>query len=393
MTTISRKILVVEDDIEFCDNLTDILELENYEVTVVHNADDAIREVKEGNYPVVIQDLRLPGEGGTSILKRIKEILPQTQVIIMTAFASIETAIDALERDAYAYLVKPMNMKELIITIDRAFQDVTIKIEKDNLLKELTRASIKMVEQNLEIMKKNRELEIRNDELASLIYAISHDLKSSLVTFHGYLDFLNESDLDAGSKKFVDRLLYTANKMSGQIKDLLQVATDGNISDSGTVINICELVREIVEEISPGIRKKDAKITISEDMPEVFYSRKRLKRVFENLMTNAFKFSYGNENQEVEIGWKSDEKSDKYIFYVRDNGIGIEQAYHEKIFGIFEKLEEIPGIEGSGIGLSVVRRIIQNQNGKIWLESEKGQGSTFYFTVDRNIPLIKEDER
>jgi signal transduction histidine kinase len=383
MSLLARRILVVEDDMEFCDNLTDILELENYEVTVVHTSDDAIREVKAGNYPVVIQDLRLPGECGTSILKKIKEMLPQTQVIIMTAFASIETAIDALERDAYAYLVKPMNMKELIITIDRAFQDASIKLEKDNLLGELTQASIKMVEQNLEIMKKNRELEIRNDELASLIYAISHDLKSSLVTFHGYLDFLSESEMDPDAKKYMDRLLYTANKMSGQIKDLLQVATNGNITEPKTMINTFELVKEILDEIPPGIKKKDAEIIVAPDLPEVFYSRKRLLRVFENLLTNAFKFSVKGESQKIEIGWLPDDKSDKYIFYVRDNGIGIEKNFHEKIFGIFEKLDEVPGIEGSGIGLSIVKRILQNNNGDIRIESEKNQGSTFYFTVEK----------
>ncbi|MCD4785422.1 MAG: response regulator [Candidatus Eremiobacteraeota bacterium] len=375
---LSRNILIVEDDEALCDNLSDILEMENYIIKIVGNAEDAYRAIENSTFPVVLLDLRLPGQSGTTILKRIKKLYPDTQVIIMTAHASVETAIDALEQDAFAYLRKPVNIKELIITIGRASQDAIFKMEKELLLQQLTVANEKMKVQN-------RELEERNDDLASFIYTVSHELKSSLVTFQGYLQFINEMELDSNLRGFMKRLQVTTEKMGSYIKDLLQISRVRNIIQEQKIVKPEEIIREIIEDLPPGIKRKDADIIVDDNFPEVLYNPRQMKQVFENLITNALNFIDNNTKPRVEAGWYEDSIENKYVFFIKDNGIGIEQAYHNKIFDIFQQLGDIPNPEGTGVGLSIVKRIINRDQEKIWVESEKGKGSSFYFTVKKPI--------
>lgn len=371
-----RNILIVEDDEALCDNLSDILEMENYMIKIVGNADSAFRTIDNNTFPIVLLDLRLPGQSGTTILKRIKKLYPDTQVIIMTAHASVETAINALEQDAFAYLIKPVNIKELIIIINRAFQDADIKMEKELLFQELTVANEKMKVQN-------RELEEKNDDIASFIYTVSHELKSSLVTFQGYLQFINEMDLDSNLRGFMERLQVTTEKMSSYIKDLLQISRVRNIGQEQEIVKPEVIIREIIEDLPPGIKRQSPDMIVNDNFPEVFYNPRQMKQVFENLITNAIKFIGENTQPRVEVGWYEDKAGNKYVFFVKDNGIGIESAYHGKIFDIFQQLGEIPNPEGTGVGLSIVKRIINRNQEKIWVESNKGKGSTFYFTVKK----------
>jgi len=378
-----RNILILEDDEALCDNLRDILEMENYIVKIVGSADSAFNIIEDYSFPVVLLDLKLPGQSGISFLKRIKKLFPDTQVIIMTAHASVETAIDALEHDAFSYLIKPVNMKELIIIIERAFQNARTKMEKELLLKKLTVANEKMIIQN-------RELEEKNEDLASFIYTVSHELKSSLVTFQGYLQFVEEMGLDQDLRKLVRRLQATSEKMSGYIKDLLQISRVRSMEQEQKLIKVEDVIQEIIEDLPPGIKREEPDIIVHSNFPRVLYSQRQMKQIFENLITNALNFIDKEIKPRVEIGWYEDSINDKYVFFVRDNGIGIEEVFHNKIFDIFQQLGEIPNPEGTGVGLSIVRRIINKNQGKIWVESEKGKGSTFYFTVNKPIKRDKK---
>lgn len=174
-------ILIVEDDEALCDNLSDILEMENYLIRIAGNADEAFSEMDKNTFPIILLDLRLPGHSGITMLKRIKKLYPETQVIIMTAYASTETAIDALQHDAFAYLIKPVNIKELVIIIDRAFKDADIKKEKEFLFQELNVANEKM-------RVKNRELGMKNEHLIKVL----DDLDNKKSTMSQYVEKLEK---------------------------------------------------------------------------------------------------------------------------------------------------------------------------------------------------------
>lgn len=378
-----KNILVVEDDADFSDNLRDILEEKQFNVRTAGNAEDAIKTVITNQVPVVLLDIKLPGRSGISILQEIKKIKPDTLVVVMTAFASLETAISALKQDAYSYLIKPINMDELLILLNRAFVEAQNKLEKERLFIELAAANKKMEMQNQEIIEKNRELQERNEELAAFFYTLSHDLKSSVVTFHGYLDFLSDMDLNPDVKELIERLRITSIKMSNHIKGLLKIPRSGEIDEDKEYINPGEIAEVIFMETPPNMKPLNLKTIVQPGFPIVYYNRKNMEQILENLIGNALKFIGNNSHPVIEVGFNGDEKGKKYIFFVKDNGIGIETAYQEKIFQIFHQINEIPNPNGTGVGLSIVKRIVNNNNGSIWVESEKGKGSTFFFTVQK----------
>ena len=225
------------------------------------------------------------------------------------------------------------------------------------------------------------ELERKNAELERFSYTVSHDLKSPLITIKGFLGFLEE-DAKAGNREQMEtdiaRIQHAADIMQNLLGDLLQLSSIGRIVNSPTRISFRDLVRETVELAGAEIRKKEVDLEIAPDLPDVYGDRARLLEVMQNLVENAVKFMGSQAEPKVEIGVRYDHATP--VFFVRDNGIGIDPKYHQKIFGLFEKLDK--NTEGTGVGLALVKRIIDHHGGRIWVESEgAGKGSTFWFTL------------
>jgi PAS domain S-box-containing protein len=223
------------------------------------------------------------------------------------------------------------------------------------------------------------ELEVKNAEMERFVYTVSHDLKSPLVTIVGYLGYL-EQDIEKGSeakiKKDTQRIYQAADKMQALLKDLLDLSRVGRVMNPPEVFPFEDAVREAVSLVQGIIRERGVDVEIGPRMPNVNGDRKRLVELLQNLIDNAVKYG-GKSDPRIEIGHAGTE--DKFsIFYVRDNGIGIEAQFLDKIFGLFEKLDATT--EGAGVGLAIARRIVEVHGGRIWVESEPGKGSKFYFT-------------
>ena len=229
------------------------------------------------------------------------------------------------------------------------------------------------------------ELESKNAELERFTYTVSHDLKSPLVTITGFLGFLEKDALSGDQfkvKKTVERITTAAQKMQSLLNDLLELSRVGRIMNLPEHVPCEEIVREAVERVRGRLDAKHAQIKIQEDLPVVYGDRIRLVEVLQNLIDNAAKYADPQSPLCIEIGTRSTDGSST-IFFVHDNGIGINPQFHERIFGLFNKLD--PLTEGTGIGLTLVKRIIEVHGGQIWVESELGQGATFYFTLP-NMP-------
>jgi PAS domain S-box-containing protein len=226
-----------------------------------------------------------------------------------------------------------------------------------------------------------KELELKNTELESFNYTVSHDLKSPLITIKGFIGML-ENDLTSGNKEKLDsnlqRIKEAADKMASLLEDLLALSKIGQVASPRVEIPFQMLISEALALLSGSIEKSKIQIIVQPDLPVVYGVHRRLVEVLQNLIENAIKFMGGQNKPRIEIGMIR--KEDKIIFFVKDNGIGIEPRYHETIFGLFNKLNARS--EGTGIGLALVKRIIEVHGGKIWIES-KGfkKGSTFCFTI------------
>jgi PAS domain S-box-containing protein len=227
------------------------------------------------------------------------------------------------------------------------------------------------------------ELEAKNAELERFTYTVSHDLKSPLITIQGFLGFLKQ-EIEEGNieraKADITRIAGAAAKMHQLLSDLLELSRVGRLMNSPQKVSFGELAREAVSMVTGRLTERGVVIDIAPDMSEVYGDRARLREVLENLLDNAVKYMGEQPQPRVEIGVRCD--SGETVFFVRDNGVGIDPKYQDKVFGLFEKLDHRS--EGTGVGLAIVKRIVEVHGGRIWVESEGiGQGSTFCFTLPR----------
>lgn len=225
------------------------------------------------------------------------------------------------------------------------------------------------------------ELEAKNAELERYAYTVSHDLRSPLVTIKGFIGFIEKS-ARAGRLEAVyadlKRISDAADRMDALLRDLLELSRIGRMINKLQFTPLSEIVREAREATDGMLQKKNVTLYVQTGLPVVFGDRPRLVEVFQNLIDNAAKYMGAESDPRIEIGVES-VQDDLATIFVRDNGIGIPPEYHERVFGLFEKLDA--GSEGTGIGLALVRRIVEFHEGRIWLESAPGLGSTFKFTL------------
>ncbi len=225
------------------------------------------------------------------------------------------------------------------------------------------------------------ELEAKNSEMERFTYTVSHDLKSPLITIQGFLGML-EKDTAAGSaermKDDMARIQSAVEKMSQLLDELLELSRIGRLVNPPQRISMVELAQAAVEINAGRIAARDIEVDIDAELPAAFGDQPRLLEVLQNLIDNAAKFLGDRPSPRIEIGFR--QQNDETIYYVKDNGGGIDPRYQEKIFGLFERLDQ--SIEGTGIGLALVKRIIDVHGGRIWVESEGlGHGATFCFAL------------
>jgi signal transduction histidine kinase len=228
------------------------------------------------------------------------------------------------------------------------------------------------------------ELEANNAELERFTYTVSHDLRNPLVTIKGFLGMLDkdirENRQDRVQTDF-QRIAGAADKMDELLSDLLELSRIGRIVHPPEKVDLVELTRDALEMLDARIHSRNVSIQISPDLPAIYGDRLRLREVFENLISNAIKYMGDQPNPVIEIGTRG--APNESIIFIKDNGIGIEERYQSRVFALFEKLN--PNIEGTGIGLALVKRIIEVHGGRVWVESDGlEKGSTFCFTIPEN---------
>ncbi len=224
-------------------------------------------------------------------------------------------------------------------------------------------------------------LEAQNAELERFTYTVSHDLKSPLITLKGYLGLLKEDLVGERSETVEDdisRMAGAADKMGRLLEELLELSRIGRVVTSPKDVPLGELAREALELVEGRIAEGDVQVDVAADLPVIFGDRPRLLEVLQNLIDNAAKYMGDQARPRIEIGARL--VDGETICYVRDNGVGVDPRYHQKIFGLFDQLDQ--KAEGTGIGLALVKRIVEVHGGRIWVESEgRQEGSTFCFTL------------
>lgn len=283
----------------------------------------------------------------------------------------------------------PMLSKESIIGImsisnpeGAAFTDTHIRVLES--IGNLTAIAFEKGKLYEETLAKSREIERRNKELDDFTYVVSHDLKEPLISIEGFAKILQadyQPVLAAEGQEFLDSIMGSAVRMKGLINDLLLLSRVGRTSEAFKEVSIQEVIDEIRDDFSFTMRQKNVSFIVQEGLPSVLGIEAHLKIVFRNLIGNALKFT-DKAQPVVEIGFQIGENN-SYLFHVKDNGIGIDKEFHEKIFVIFQRLHRREQYEGTGAGLAIVKKIIELHRGSIRVESEPGKGTTFFFALPR----------
>ncbi len=224
-------------------------------------------------------------------------------------------------------------------------------------------------------------LENKNIELERFNYTVSHDLKTPIVTIKGFIGLLgyhiaggNKEDM----KSDLGRISSAADQMSKLLEGLLEISRIGRKMNPSQDISLFELTNEILGLFTISIEDKNIQVNVSPDLPVVYGDHQRFFEIMQNLIGNSIKYMGNQPKPQIEIGVYN--KSDETIIYVKDNGIGIDPKYHERVFGLFNQLHRHH--DGTGIGLAIVKRIVEFYGGRIWIESEgEGKGTTFCFTL------------
>jgi PAS domain S-box-containing protein len=230
------------------------------------------------------------------------------------------------------------------------------------------------------------QLEARNAEMERFTYTVSHELKTPLVTISGFVGLL-QRDLverdEARVREDLDTLVQAVARMQRRLDELLELSRVGRIVHPTDDLDLMQLVGEAAEGLDYWMKERGVELVVAEDLPPVRADRSRLLIAVRNLLENAVKFAGDAASPRIELG--GHEEGDDTVIFVRDNGIGIDPTRAEAVFGLFDQLD--PSQEGTGVGLALVKRVIDAHGGEVWVDSEgEGHGSTFWITLPRRTP-------
>jgi len=233
-------------------------------------------------------------------------------------------------------------------------------------------------------MRVEQELRKRNEELNSFVHVVSHDLKTPIIAVQGFSSRLSqqfEEQLGEKGRKYLTQIETSAQRMERLVSDLLALSRLGRVACSFEKIPSWGIIRNVTAALRPKFKEKGIRLTLGDDFPIVLCDGDRIHQVFDNLVVNAIKHLGETEDPEIEIGHEDGGTSQR--FFVKDNGRGIDPKYHQKIFEMFERLAQTEDKQGTGLGLAIVEKIVESHGGKVWVESSKGKGATFYFTLPK----------
>ncbi|MBI5278107.1 MAG: response regulator [Burkholderiales bacterium] len=415
------KILIAEDSPTQAQRLRHILERQGYTVAVAGNGRQALEMAPAFAPALIVSDVVMPEMDGYELVRRIKDDarLCDTPIILVTTMSDPQDVIRGLECGADNFVLKPYEERYLIgrvryVLANREFhqpQDGGLGVELYfnskrhyitagrlqilNLLLSTYDAAIQrnkeLQHSKEELQSLNARLEGANRELESFSYSVSHDLRAPLRSINGYSQMLardSASTLSPEARRYLGIITDASVQMDQLIDDLLEFSRMGRAELRESIVDPEALAREVVQTLDRANEGRTIVWQIA-PLPPVLGDASMLRQVFANLLGNAVKYTRPRDPARIEIS-SAGEEDGRVVVSVRDNGVGFDMQYADRLFGVFQRLHRADEFEGTGIGLASVRRIVERHGGRVWAEGRPGEGATFHFTLGR--PVAGEAE-
>lgn len=357
------RVLVVDDEPGMRDFLVYELQEEGYQTAFACDGEDAIERIKKEDFQVVITDMKMPKMDGLELLEAAKKINPYLEFIVVTGYAHVENAVMAMKKGAYDLLQKPYELSEILAVVEKAFEKSELRQDRD-IARELSRA--------------------KSEFLATM----SHEIRTPMNAVIGMSDLLEETPLSIEQREYVQILKRGGETLMNLINNILDLSKveSGNLELEKTEFNLKELSEQVMELMAYRAHEKGLELAfqISSEVPiKLMGDPNRLKQVIVNLIGNALKFT---EKGEVVLEVKSVEKTNdqcRLLFSVKDTGIGIPKEKLGQIFDPFTQADASTTRKygGTGLGLTISKKLVERMGGGIEVTSEPGQGTTFNVTL------------
>ena len=361
----SARVLVVDDEISQMQSLCHTLELNGYEAKGYASSADALTRLQPGRFDVLLADLQMPQLDGLTLLSAARRIDPNLACVVMTG--ANESALKAMRLGAMDYLQKPFDANTVLAVTQRALEVGRLRRENTQLL-----------QRQREFV---REIEIAHRDLEALAAALSHDVRAPLRRINGFASVFKEEfgeSLQPEARRMVDHIVEGAARMDVLINDLLRFCRSSRKPLQKSRVECKKLVGGVLTQMREEQRGRQLVLHIG-NLPVCEADASLLEQVFTQLLSNAFKFTRRCHPGIVQVNSMS--RNGETILFVRDNGIGFDMQYAGRLFEVFQRMHSQNEFEGTGVGLSVARSIVERHGGRIWAESKPGEGSTFYFTL------------
>lgn len=370
MTEATRaRLLIVDDEAAQMQALCDTLEDNGFETVGCPNGEAALAALQRSPFDLLLADLMMPGMNGIGLLRAALAIDPTLVGIIMTGEGTISTAVDAMRSGALDYILKPFKVSAILPVLGRGLTVRRLQLENAALERR--------------VREHVAELEATNRELDAFTRSASHDLRAPLNIILGFSALLVRDlgpQMPAEQRNWLAHIERSAQHMNQLIDALMRLSRVGRQVLSLQAVDVASLVRSVIDDLRQEQPQRRVTLQLG-DLPETMADASLLRQLFVNLLSNAFKFTRNTEQAVVEVGCAP--RGEECVFFVRDNGAGFDMAHAERLFDAFQRLHRADQFEGSGVGLSIVQRIVQRHGGRIWAEAAPGQGASFFFTLAR----------
>lgn len=380
-----KKILIVDDEPLLLKILTRELRDQGFVTVEMDTARAALARLGQESFDLVITDLVMPGEDGLWLLEQVKSLYPDTSVILLTGYGDMETSLKAMRAGVDDYLVKPIDTDELLYRVTRCF-------DKQNLVRQLKEQNDQLQKEIVRRKQLEQDLKGNSDSIQQVFYTVAHDLKVPAISAYGLIRQLSAKlgpQLSAEEQQYFDQIIRNTKQIFKLVDHINTYIITRKAKLNIEQVNLKDIARKTREDFAVQLKKRNVRWVEPEQLPAILADKVALHRVFRNLVDNALK--YGGDRM-CQISIRYSRLPEYHLLSVMNNGVAIHEKDCDTIFELFTRKVMASEAQGTGMGLAIVKEIIEQHGGRVWVETDNPSGVIFHMQIANDLALNRQAE-